>query len=954
MSRRASRTSLDDSPSESNDGAHPMSMPVPTSMPSSEAVRNRSTDNNWDSLLAVLSEFAQRRDGLGPGHNPAPTDEDPVDIGDAELEKEKKQRFEVFESKIWNLDKVLEKITSEVRRFSSAVDLIIAAAFLRDHLSQVFQLVRIIVRPPTLERQKQKDALRMSTTRKPRVRNTSPRFKSKRQVTQQSKFRPVGPFNSDREALPKKLEGLARDLVAFENALQTLPGIHHVPDYTAEDVDHSFLSLEQDLHYWARNLSHFKGSFHLPALRRHVATIADEMVVHLDAVTDALRVFFEICLPTIKLSQQYTTDVLKNLSTVSTFFCTVSATTIQFSWTLVVYSSPVPAVPWWISIWATKTSLFFLIASVATFALGLICFAFSTFPHTRYIPVCVTAVAALSASSLFLVSLWFLRDYRTFRENKGSRHPRLGWILDRLRSTSKVYSGPKNRIRTFLGRRSVPGDNVLPIVSGIIEGDFLEHEREKEMKYPERGSMSGLMTPSRTLSMAASGGNALGREIGPRSGAESQVLSQFSQALSRIRANLELDKGSRKPIQRFREVVMKVVNNNRLAKEEWRMSLASIGPALKSLSLSHTMKEHAATIQDIKFSPDGDFLATCSWDQTAIVWRIGTLMQLHRMLQFQGANYPSRLAWASNNELLAVKLAKGYVIWNISTGKKHPPVNRVGIVQNITWMPDGKSLMCTEGTYIYHMDMDGTELWKVNLTYSLDEVVITPDGKRLLAVGTLNVTPDDEQLAPSRSRPERRIILFNIEERKTIHEMPTLNDVQGLSLSVSGSVLLVTHEEKTPPQLFRVNPTWLALLHTYPIPNAMEYAGSSQLGIPGPTFAVGAPKMEDQIIVCASIRGDFFIWDRESSRLLHSYRALIRKGSHLTGIAWNHGSTKVLMVASSSSDGTIRIWSSPWGVDGGSVMYPFLNVDWETSSKYISLACPDKQASRLVHCQRTQ
>ncbi|KAF8339887.1 quinon protein alcohol dehydrogenase-like superfamily [Cantharellus anzutake] len=808
----------------------------------------------------------------------------------------------------------------------------------------------------------------MFTTRKPRVRNTS--------GTQQSKFRPVESFTSDREALPKELEGLAHDLVVFEKALQTLPGFHHVPDYTAEDVDHSFLSLKQDLHYWARNLSNFEGSFHLPALRRHVATIADEMVVHLDAVTDALRVFFEIGLPTIKFAQQHTTDTLQNLSTVSTFFCTVSATTIQFSyqnsdtrlqkvvnlfwllslvfsmasavnsqlgyrWTLAVYSSPLSAVPWWISIWVTKTPLFFLIASVATFALGLICFAFSTFSHTRYIPICVTVVAALSATALFFVSLWFLGDYRAFKKNKGSRwlmeeleefvqqHPRLGWILDWIRSTSKVYSGPKNRIRTFLGRRSVSGDNVLPIVSGITESDFLEHEQEKEVKYPdsssERGSMSGLMTLSRTLSMAASGDNALEREIGPRSGAESQAFSQFSQALSRIRPNLELDKESRKltsPIQRFREVVMKVINNNRLAKEERRKSLESIGPALKSFSLSHTIKEHAATIQDIKFSPDGDFLATCSWDQTAIVWRIGASMQLHRRLQFQGANYPSRLAWAPDNELLAVKLAKGYVIWNISTGKKHPPVNRIGTVQNITWMPDGKSLVCTEGTYIYHMNMDGTELWKVNLTYSLDEVVITPDGKRLLAVGTLNVTPDDEQLAPSRSRPERRIILFNIEEKKTIHEMPTLNDVQGLSLSVSGSVLLVTHEEKTPPQLFRVNPTWLALLHTYPIPNAMEYAGSSQLGIPGPTFVVGAPKMEDQIIVCASIRGDFFIWDRESSRLLHSYRAIIRKGSHLTGIAWNHGSTKVLMVASSSSDGTIRIWSSPWGGHGPAFPLP--------------------------------
>ncbi|KAF8339889.1 WD40-repeat-containing domain protein [Cantharellus anzutake] len=864
-------------------------------------------------------------------------------------------------------------------------------------------------------------------------------------------------LSNKKKVLPTELEALAYELNLFDVALKSLPGFSHVPDYTAEDVDQSFISFQDDLLYWANNLKDFKGSFHLPSIRRHVGDLADEMVIHLEALTEALKVFFDIGLPTIKFAQKHTTDTLQNLSTVATFFSAVSATAVGFSypskytiadkavnllwlislvfsmasavnsqlgyrWTLAVYSSPPSAVPWWISIWITKTPLVFLVASVVSFSLGLIFFTFANFSHSLFIPVCITVASAISAAALLIVSLWFAGDHYAFKRNKGSR-----WLMDELEEfvqASKFYSGWQWMSRhlgpafgtifnafsrcTSLARGAMKAvqnvftkprqSSLLPVPyistatedlqqleSGTHQTHFDSSAEPSFQPLPLRSpSSTALLRDARAASAPPTstttasqispvprlftvpvspntsppsanvrkpglkrfknvGNMVVKQQRGedafdvaltnlspdiafpphpttadqptPDSTPEAQAFSPFARP---TRSFSHLDGEPSGPprrvspaIQRFRNAVNRVIEAIRSAKEDQMRRMESMVPALKSLALSHTMKEHTAIIRDIKFSPDGRFLASCAWDQSVVIWRVGPPIQRHYTLRLFGPDFASQLAWSPDNQYLVTKLARGYIIWNPLTGKKLRTVSRDQPVQSVVWMPQGQALVCTEGTFIYQISLDGNVLWSHNFECNLHDLVITPDESRLLVVGTLEVSTN-HHLRPSRSRAEKRIILFDLFSRSVIHQMPTLSDVQGLSISTSGTVLLITHEGKTPPQLFRVNSTWLALLHTYRLPNPVEFAGTGQLGVLGPNSMPGGPKFEDRIIICAGKGGEFFIWDRKSSRLLHSFDAPIRKGSYLTKTAWNCGSSTALMVAGSSSDGTVRVWSSPW------------------------------------------
>ena len=52
----------------------------------------------------------------------------------------------------------------------------------------------------------------------------------------------------------------------------------------------------------------------------------------MDHIVEALTIFIEVGVPTIRFTQHHTANGLQNLSTVATFFSAVTATTIQYSY----------------------------------------------------------------------------------------------------------------------------------------------------------------------------------------------------------------------------------------------------------------------------------------------------------------------------------------------------------------------------------------------------------------------------------------------------------------------------------------------------------------------------------------------------------------------------------------------------------------------------------------------
>jgi len=194
---------------------------------------------------------------------------------------------------------------------------------------------------------------------------------------------------------------------------------------------------------------------------------------------------------------------------------------------------------------------------------------------------------------------------------------------------------------------------------------------------------------------------------------------------------------------------------------------------------------------------------------------------------------------------------------------------------------------------------------------SLHDVAVTSDSERLFTVGTM---VRSNGLRPSKSRNEKQIITYNLDRKEIENRVPVLHGVRDITVSQNEQFVLVSYENKTPPQLWKVDMVKdkkqtvpsdtppkavarLSLRHTYMPKTPVEFAGPSYFG-----------GKDDQLIVCAGKAGDIHIWDRESGASLHHVRAQV-VGGDLTCLAWNP-TADPFMFATGSHDGAVRIWTS--------------------------------------------
>ncbi|KAL5499109.1 hypothetical protein ACEPAH_1627 [Sanghuangporus vaninii] len=336
--------------------------------------------------------------------------------------------------------------------------------------------------------------------------------------------------------------------------------------------------------------------------------------------------------------------------------------------------------------------------------------------------------------------------------------------------------------------------------------------------------------------------------------------------------------------------------------------VASLIPTLKSLHPSQLFQPHTALVRHLQFSPNGEFLATCSWDRTCLIFKVKDFTQPHRILAHpQG--FVGQVAWSPNGDLLLTKMIRGVKIWTTDSGVCRKTITRNQSIQSIAWFPQGEAFLSVEESEVMKLDLNG----KILDTYSfermlLHDVAITNDQQRMLCVATLTSSPDG--LKPSMSREEKQIIVYNLDRKEIENQVPILHEVRDITLARNGSVALVSYENKAPPQLWkletvrdRTNETTnsivrLSLVHTYMPKSPVDFAGPSYFG-----------GNDDQLVLCAGKAGDIHIWDRRTSYMLHSFQAQ-DIDNDLTCIAWNHAVSSPFMFATGSHDGTVRLWTS--------------------------------------------
>ncbi|KAF6743642.1 hypothetical protein DFP72DRAFT_1020164 [Ephemerocybe angulata] len=341
-----------------------------------------------------------------------------------------------------------------------------------------------------------------------------------------------------------------------------------------------------------------------------------------------------------------------------------------------------------------------------------------------------------------------------------------------------------------------------------------------------------------------------------------------------------------------------------------RSRLSALKPSVMGLETTQELPAHNALVKHIQFSPDGKYLATSSWDRTSVIFEVGDPFKTHTVLAHtQG--FVQQVAWSPLGNILLTKLARGIKVWTAEDGVCQKTINRKRNVETVTWMPDGEAFLSVEESTVTKLGLRGEVLDQYEFgRVKLQDVAVMPDSSRIIGVGHLMESPTG--LQPSKSRVEKRLVVYNIGTKEVESQTPLLNDVRDITIARTRNHLmaLVSYENKASPQLWKIelvkdrenNATVarLTLRHTYMPKKPANFSGPSYFG-----------GKNNELVLCTTKGGDIHIWDRESATPVHAIRATKVHGGDLTCIAWNPAAEDPYMFATGSHDGGVRVWTRP-------------------------------------------
>ncbi|KAG8949579.1 hypothetical protein FRC04_008512 [Tulasnella sp. 424] len=266
--------------------------------------------------------------------------------------------------------------------------------------------------------------------------------------------------------------------------------------------------------------------------------------------------------------------------------------------------------------------------------------------------------------------------------------------------------------------------------------------------------------------------------------------------------------------------------------------LAGLIPKLKTLKPTQELIEHGGLVRHLQFSPDGEWLATCSWDRTVIIWKVEATLTLHQVLAHPGAGLLSQVAWSPDGKYLLTRTFRHVKIWVAETGVLKQTIPFKSKIEAVTWMPTGDSFTCVEGSVVHIMDLQG----KIKADHSFErldihDVAFTHDEQRMLLVATLQSSR--ENLKPSKSKAEKRIIVYHLENKKVECQVPVLENVCSVTISSDTSkdyLALISYKDTAPPELWRISVVNIEDFQEAELQLLQTYLPSASVGLAGPSY----------------------------------------------------------------------------------------------------------------------
>ncbi len=163
-----------------------------------------------------------------------------------------------------------------------------------------------------------------------------------------------------------------------------------------------------------------------------------------------------------------------------------------------------------------------------------------------------------------------------------------------------------------------------------------------------------------------------------------------------------------------------------------RLAVAStIGVWIYNVLL--TLTGHTDKVTDVVFSPDGDTLASSSYDSTVRLWDVQSGNPMKTLVGHTASLHA--VAFSPNGSVLASGGRDGTVrLWNSQTGEPIQCLNtQEQCVYSVAFSPNNKIISCGTNRIIYFWNVQTGEMQR---TYSghtdvIDSIAYSPDGKTL-------------------------------------------------------------------------------------------------------------------------------------------------------------------------------------------------------------------------------
>jgi WD40 repeat protein len=102
--------------------------------------------------------------------------------------------------------------------------------------------------------------------------------------------------------------------------------------------------------------------------------------------------------------------------------------------------------------------------------------------------------------------------------------------------------------------------------------------------------------------------------------------------------------------------------------------------------------KHEKDVHIVKFSPDGKWMASASWDSIVRIWETETGQEVHKLPIEQGIY---RMAFSPDNTLLAVlpSDSRYVLIWDVASGREVNRVYQNDLITSFAFSPDGSQMV---------------------------------------------------------------------------------------------------------------------------------------------------------------------------------------------------------------------------------------------------------------------